>query len=181
MEAAELSDLLQRVAEKDRSAFKLLFEHFAPRLKAYMYRLSNNETVAEELAQKTMVKIWNKAHLYDPAKATASTWIFRVARNLRIDEIRKEHRYQYDEYNFDHMADTSDSAEEVINREQHADIVRSALSKLSEDQKTVLELSFYEGMSHSMISEKLDIPLGTVKSRMRLAFSKLRIAIGDIR
>ncbi len=174
LEAADLASLLKLVAQQDQQAFAILFDHFAPRIKAYMFKLGSSESMAEELTQKTMLKIWQKAALYDDTKAAASTWIFRIARNLRIDDLRKENRFEYDEHDFALTADTSDNAEITLDKAQHAQLIQKALSHLKPDQKEVIDLSFYQGLSHAKIAERLDLPLGTVKSRIRLAFSKLK-------
>lgn len=175
-----MSSLLMRVGQgKDKQAFAELFEYFAPRVKAYMFKLGSDDAMAEELAQKTMLQIWRKADLFDDMKAAASTWIFRVARNLRIDELRKETRFEYDQHDFTLIADKADSPERTLDRSQHADIMRRAIECLSSEQTEVIELSFYQGLSHGKIASHLDIPLGTVKSRMRLAFAKLKSELGN--
>ena len=109
---ARQSTLLVNIGEsRDKASFAELFEYFAPRVKAYMFKMGCNDTMAEEMAQRTMLQIWNKAQLYDPVKAAASTWIFRVARNLYIDEVRRETRFDYNEYDFALVPDTSDDPE----------------------------------------------------------------------
>ncbi|MEG3619634.1 sigma-70 family RNA polymerase sigma factor [Magnetovibrio sp. PR-2] len=176
--SAELTALLVRVADhQDKAAFGDLFTHFAPRVKSYVLKLGCSDTMAEDLAQQTLIQVWRKAKLFDASKAAASTWIFRIARNLRIDVLRKDTHYHYDDYDFSTMADDSDSAEEHVSRDQTGDMMRKALSRLPQDQSEVIHLSFYDGLSHGEIATKLDLPLGTVKSRMRLAFTKLRETI----
>lgn len=180
LETKQASDLLSRVGrDQDKEAFELLFHYFAPRIKSYMFKLGSNETEAEELTQKTFLQIWRKAPLFDQSKAAASTWIFRVARNLRIDSLRKDSRLSREELDFDTIEDTKDSPETMITKTQQAVHVRNAISYLNKQQSEIIKLSFYEGLSHSRISEKLGIPLGTVKSRIRLAFSKIRRQLGD--
>jgi len=181
MDGAEQAQLILKIADSaDKTAFAALFTYFAPRVKAYMFKMGSNDTMAEELAQKTMLQIWRKAKLYDPAKAAASTWIFRIARNLRIDELRKDSRFEYDEHDFALTADEADGPETTLDRLQHAKLVQNALTILSSEQYEIIQMSFYQGLSHSQISEKLSIPLGTVKSRMRLALSKLKTSVGDL-
>ncbi|WP_245601027.1 sigma-70 family RNA polymerase sigma factor [Marinobacterium jannaschii] len=160
---------------KDRAVFAELFSHFAPRLKSYVIRLGLPDAAAEEVVQEAMLSVWRKAHLYRPEKAAASTWIFTLARNLCIDRMRKD-RYPMCEL----------PEEEPDPSERHAgtdslvaDRISAALSRLPEAQAQVVYLSFYEGRSHSEISERLGVPLGSVKSRMRLAFDKLRELWGD--
>ncbi|MTI08896.1 sigma-70 family RNA polymerase sigma factor [Rhodospirillaceae bacterium RKSG073] len=176
-----MTSLLKLVANQDKEAFSTLFDYFAPRVKAYMFKLGSSETMAEEMAQKTMLQIWQKANLFDETKAAASTWIFRIARNLRIDELRKENRFEYDEHDFALTPDLSDNAEVILDKAQHASIIQKALLHLKPEQKEVIELSFYQGLSHSQIADKLVLPLGTVKSRIRLAFSKLKEQVEVLR
>jgi RNA polymerase sigma-70 factor, ECF subfamily len=171
-------------AERDTGAFIALFNYFAPRLKAYMKKLGTSEELAEELAQDVMFIVWRKAETYDPAKSAASSWIFTIARNLRIDALRREQR---------RMIDTADPSLEPtpapmpdvqLQAAQQARRVRAALDTLPREQATVVSLAFYEGKSHGEIACHLAIPLGTVKSRMRLAFQHIREALdaaGDLR
>ncbi|MEQ8390130.1 MAG: sigma-70 family RNA polymerase sigma factor [Thalassospira sp.] len=175
VEAKKCADWIVAVAtSRDRDAFAQLFAHFAPRVKAYMFRFGGNSETAEELAQEAMMQVWRKAHLYDPVKAAASTWIFTIARNLRIDRFRQRKHIEVDDSDPTLIIDEDPLADEVVNRDQEAVLVKAAMQDLPADQKVVVELSFFEDCSHSEISERLDIPLGTVKSRLRLALGKLR-------
>ena len=177
---ADMSDWLWQVSQsQDKRAFRSLFQAIAPRVKSYFHKLGCNESEAEELTQQTMVQVWRKAQLYDRTKSAASTWIFRIARNLRIDNLRKTNRYSPAEMDFDLIPDTDMDQEALLNREEHDEIVRHAIAKLPSDQLDVIKLSFYEGLSHAEISDRLDVPLGTVKSRIRLAFSRLRKEVGE--
>ena len=172
------SELLVKVANvQDKAAFSEIFIHFAPRVKSYMMKLGSDETMAEELAQQVLLQIWRKARLFDPKKAAASTWIFRIARNLRIDGLRREKHFLVDDFDFTRVPDDKENQEDLIGQEENANIVRNALSGLSNDQATALRLSFYDGLSHADIAIRLGLPLGTVKSRIRLAFSKLRVTL----
>lgn len=172
-----MADLLAAVGtRRDIDAFEALFRHFAPRVKAYMAK--GGGTGAEELMQETMVTVWNKAALYDPSKGAASTWIFSIARNLRIDAYRREKRPEFDPNDPVFVPDASPAADKVMVASEDAHAMRRALSSLPEDQAEVLKLSFYEDKTQSDIAEALNLPLGTVKSRMRLAFIKLRAIIG---
>jgi RNA polymerase sigma-70 factor (ECF subfamily) len=181
----ELTAFLVSVSkERDKKAFAILFQHFAPRVKSYVFKLGSDETMAEELAQQTLLQVWRKAHLFNQEKAVASTWIFRIARNLRIDLIRKEKNFDYDDYDLAEVAaevaDESESAETKVDRYQHAMLVQSALVQLPTEQNQIVRLSFYEGLSHGEIATQLNLPLGTVKSRMRLAFKRIRDSIGRV-
>ncbi len=163
---------------RDRQHFALLFAHFAPRLKAYFLRLGTAAGTAEDLAQDTMLAVWSKAQTFDPARASASTWIFTIARNLRIDMLRRERLPN-------ELADAIEEAAEpmpsdyVLSAERETRI-RAALEKLPSEQATVIRLSFFEDRPQSEIAEALDIPLGTVKSRVRLAMNRLRAMVEDL-
>lgn len=180
--AGNMSDLLRRIAEtSDRSAFTALFEQFAPRVKSYMIRQGAEPALAEELAQETLLTVWRKARLYSADKGSASTWIFTIARNLRIDRIRRETAWQeLPEGHAEIASDDQSPDEEVAERERQA-VIQAAMAELPVDQLEVVTLAFVDGLSHSEIAERLGLPLGTVKSRMRLAYQKLRPVVEDLR
>ncbi len=173
--------LIQAIASHaDRQAFAELFRHYAPRVKAWLMRSGAPASSAEELAQETMLMVWRKASLFDGARAGPSTWIFTIARNLRIDRIRRERHP--DEL----MQDPADEPEGppqadrllvAIEREER---VRQAMDTLSPEQADVVRLAFFQDKPHSEIERDLGIPLGTVKSRLRLAMSRLRSALEDL-
>jgi len=178
-EALEMNALLGRVAvNRDRAAFALLFSHFAPRIKAYLLRLGPPAAVAEDLAQEALLNLWRKAHLFDPAKASAATWLFTIARNLRIDAIRREKRPELDPEDF--MPETGPAADEGLGLADDEARLRLALKELPADQIQVVELSFFADKPHSQIAAELGIPLGTVKSRLRLAMARLKRALGEV-
>ena len=183
--STELTALLKLIAVKqDKKGFAELFQYFAPRVKSYALRLGCSEIMAEDVAQQTMVKVWQKSNLFDETKASASTWIFRIARNLRIDMLRKETYFHFEDFDFTTVEDESDTAETTMTRSQSGGAMRVALKHLPENQANVIRLSFYDGLSHIDIARKLRLPLGTVKSRLRLALSKLRQEInhdGELR
>ncbi len=177
-EVLEMNALLGRVAsERDRTAFAALFSHFAPRVKAYLLRQGAPASVAEDLAQEALLSMWRKAHLFDPAKASVGTWLFTIARNLRIDAIRREKRPELDPEDF--MPDSAPAADEGLVQADDESRLRQALKDLPADQIQVVELSFFADKAHSQIATELGIPLGTVKSRLRLAMSRLKRALGD--
>jgi len=158
--------------ERNRDEFAALFQHFAPRVKGYLVRTGASASLAEELAQETMLTVWRKAEQFDPARASASTWLFTIARNLRIDAARRTR----DPSAF--AAEIEPEAPEepfvAVARRQSQAVIREALKQLPAEQREVLSLSFFEDRPHSEIAATLKIPLGTVKSRVRLAVSKLR-------
>ncbi|WNK01119.1 sigma-70 family RNA polymerase sigma factor [Thalassospiraceae bacterium LMO-JJ14] len=183
-DTAETADgatsLMHRVAASgDRQAFAVLFAHFAPRVKSYMLKLGTNDSLADELAQETLLMVWRKAGQFDRAKASPSTWIFTIARNLRIDAFRKISRPELDPNDPALVPDHEEPQDDRVVRLQQAQKVRDAMALLNEEQSEVVRLSFFEDMSHSAIAERLGLPLGTVKSRLRLAFSKIRDAVGE--
>lgn len=165
------SDLLAQLAEtKNKTQYIQLFKHFAPKVKAYIIRLGLVETTAEELMQETMLAVWRKAHMYNRSKAAASTWIFTLARNLSIDLMRKQ---KYPEYGLEEWHEEPDGrnpGEELVT----SDRLNRAIAQLPENQAQVIYMSFFEGRSHSDISDRLGVPLGSVKSRIRLASDKLK-------
>ncbi|HLH95665.1 MAG TPA: sigma-70 family RNA polymerase sigma factor [Xanthobacteraceae bacterium] len=169
-------------ATQDRVAFAELFEFFAPRVKAFMLRSGSSEAKAEELAQETMLAVWRKAALFDSASSGATAWIFTIARNLRIDAHRRELRGSVSETSdvaLEFQIDESPQPDSRLAAKQSEQRVRAALSQLPGEQMQVVELSFFEEKAHGEIAATLGIPLGTVKSRLRLAFSRLRNLLGE--
>lgn len=176
-EVCEMDVLLGQVAARqDKAAFAALFGHFAPRVKAYLLRLGAPAAVAEELAQEALLNAWRKAHLFDPAKASAATWLFTIARNLRIDALRREKHPELDPE--DLMPEPEAGADAAMMLAEKEGRLRLALKQLPDDQIQVVELSFFADKPHSQIAQELGIPLGTVKSRLRLAMARLKRAMG---
>ena len=165
--------------QQDREAFGLLFDHFAPRLKSFMLRRGVDNGLADEVVQEAMINVWRKAHLFDPAKASASTWIFTIGRNMHIDLVRRTKRPEFDPEDPELSPAAAPEATAEISREQDAELVRNAMRHLPEDQKDVLRKAFFEDKPHREIAEELNIPLGTVKSRIRLAFKRMRDELGE--
>jgi len=172
---AALEALLLRVArESSREAFADLFRHFAPRLKGYLLRLGADDSEAEEIAQDVMVTVWRKADQFDPTKAGVSTWVFRIARNRRIDVHRRTSKPELDADEPMLRPPDPVAPEAMLGRAEADAAVRSELSGLPSEQVQLLRAAFYEGLSHSEIAERYNLPLGTVKSRIRLGFTRLR-------
>ena len=171
--------VLAVAAARDRAAFQRLFDHFGPRVKGYLIRLGAGNAVAEDLAQEAMLAVWRKAALFDPAKASASTWIFTIARNLRIDLIRKERRPELDPNDPSLLPEIEREADETIDWTDAEDRLRAALADLPQEQAQIIALSFLAEKPHSLIAIELGLPLGTVKSRIRLAMARLRLALGE--
>lgn len=178
--AEDATHLMTQIAvHQDRDAFEALFRHYAPRVKAYMLKLGSDGALADELAQETLLMVWRKAAQFDRAKASPSTWIFTIARNLRIDVFRKNNRPELDPNDPALVPDAEEPADEQMDRVQRAKLIRAAMKSLNEEQAEVIRLSFFEDKSHSVIAEELDLPLGTVKSRLRLAFGRIRKELGE--
>ena len=178
---AELDDLLVRVGrDKDKSAFTTLFAYFAPRIKSFLLRLGSDMSTAEELAQEAMIMVWRRAETYNPAQAGASTWIFTIARNKRIDRLRRDGRPVPDMLDPAMMPDLPETGMDAVTRGQEEDKLREALKKLPEEQAKMIFAAYYEEKSHREISEESGLPLGTVKSRIRLALSRLRANLDEI-
>ena len=157
-----------------RDAFQAVFQHVAPRLKGFAMRQGTDNSVAEEIVQETMVKVWQKAKQFDPSKASAITWIFTIGRNTRIDLHRKANRPEPDMSDPSLVPDTNSSPQDLISRKQEAHLLKETLSKLPSEQQKVLQLAFFEDKPHRQIASDLGIPLGTVKSRIRLAMNAIR-------
>ena len=170
--------LARAVAEnRDRTAYTELFDHFAPRINSYLRRLLLEPGQAEEITQEVMIVLWHKAGLFDPAKSSLSTWLFRVARNRRIDLMRRDKSNLLDPEDPIFQPEEPDPADEMMDAEQRDERVREALKELPEEQMELIRMAFFLGLSHSQIAEQTDLPLGTVKSRIRLAFTRLRKAL----
>jgi RNA polymerase sigma-70 factor (ECF subfamily) len=177
---SDFSELVRAVAtRRDREAFARLFDHYAPRLKSFLIRQGADDTQAEDIAQETMLAVWRKAEMFDPAKASAGTWIFTIARNLRIDAIRKARRPEFDPNDPAFVPDPERPADEVMDADRMGRKIREALSELPEEQATVVRLSFFEDKPHAEIAEQLSLPLGTVKSRLRLAMRRIKSILGE--
>lgn len=179
MKGPDWGEVLSAVATQDKASFVTLFRHFAPRVKSYMLRLGSDDSQAEELAQETMAMVWRKAGQYDPARAAASTWIFTIARNLRIDAFRRANRPELDPEDPALVPDAPPQGDAVVEQKQNAERVRAALAALPDEQRQVLHMSFFDDKTHSEIAAALDLPLGTVKSRIRLAFGRVKASIGE--
>ena len=142
-------------------------------------KLGASSSVAEDLTQEVFVNVWRKASQFDSTKANASTWIYTIARNLRIDAFRKEKRPMPDPNDPAMVPDPIKTSEDIVFSNERADIIKSVLDELPDDQRKVIQLSFFEDMTHSEIANRLNLPLGTVKSRIRLAFQRIKNSLGE--
>jgi len=178
---ANLDELLVRVGrEKDKDAFSSLFSYFAPRLKSFLLRLGTDMQTAEELAQEAMIMVWRRAETYDPAQSGASTWIFTIARNKRIDRLRRDGRPLPDMTDPAMLPELPETGDQAVNRREEEDKIKLALKKLPEEQAKMIFAAYYEEKSHREIAEQSGLPLGTVKSRIRLALTRLRGHLDEI-
>lgn len=173
--SSELAACISRIAsERDQSAFELLFRYFAPRIKSYCLKLGADASEAEEITQEAMVSLWRNAEQFDPSKAAPSTWVFTIARNLVIDRFRKSRRPQFDFNDPALVPEDQPPPDRLIEQTELQENVRQIMDTLSSNERDVLLLSFFENLSHFEISRRLSLPVGTVKSRIRLAFGKIR-------
>ena len=170
------AELIKKVDTlQDTSAFEELFNHFAPRVKAFLMKSGADPQMAEECSQEVMATVWRKAHLFDPSRASASTWIFTIARNKKIDAIRKQNRPEPEQLYPDQ--DYEPDQEAVVELQQETERLTLALGELPEKQRILVEKAYLGELSHSEIAEITGLPLGTIKSRIRLALEKLRHAM----
>ena len=173
--AASHEELLLRVAAlRDRNAFVALFNYFAPRVKSYLLKHGADETSAEEVVQNTFVTIWEKAASFNAQKSAASTWIFTIARNKRIDMLRRQKFIEYDSDSPDIENAAEVPPDEKYATDSDVENLQAALADLPEEQARLLHMAFFEDKSHQAISDETHLPLGTVKSRLRLGMEKLR-------
>jgi RNA polymerase sigma factor (sigma-70 family) len=177
------SQLLIAVGEnRDRNAFAQLFEHFGPLLKGFAHA-SRNEGwfpgLGDDLVQEVMIKVWNKAAGYNAEKASATTWIYTVARNCRIDMLRRKSNTQHlplENEDFWHEPDEVTPIS-LLQQKRSEDKVQASLAQLPKEQDQILRKVYLEGKSHAEASAELGLPLGTVKSRVRLALQKMQIIV----
>lgn len=164
---------------RDREAFAALFTAYAPRLRAYLRRGGLDPSAAEEILQEVMLVIWDRADRYQPAQAAVSTWIFTIARNRRIDRLRRAARPEpeADDPHFRPSAPAAPDTAAAAHR--RAVRLQAALDSLPPEQTEILHLMYFEGCPQSLIAERLGLPAGTVKSRVRLAMRRLREQLAE--
>ncbi|WP_420862116.1 sigma-70 family RNA polymerase sigma factor [Algirhabdus cladophorae] len=167
-----LEEMLLVRDQRDQEAFGILFRHFAPRVKAFLMKSGSTGAMAEEVSQDVMATLWRKAHLFDPTRASVATWIFTIARNRKIDVLRKQRRPEPEDlvWGPDHEPDQED----VMALQQETAQLGDALKQLPDKQRELIERAYFKDMSHSEIAVATGLPLGTIKSRIRLALERLR-------
>nr|WP_238928707.1 sigma-70 family RNA polymerase sigma factor [Alexandriicola marinus] len=158
--------------DRDQEAFARLFSHFAPRVKAFLMKSGSSPEFAEECTQEVMATIWRKAHMFDGSKASVSTWIFTIARNRKIDMIRKQRRPEPEDLPWGPEEEPSQTDALII--EEETERLGKAIAELPEKQRKLIERAYFGELSHSEIAEETGLPLGTIKSRIRLALERLR-------
>lgn len=170
---SEMTEALIAVRDRrDRAAFGRLFDHFAPRLKAMLIRGGLKDGSAEDVVQDVMLAVWQKASQFDPHRAEAASWIYRIARNRRIDLARRQPLPQPEDV--EEAADTEPDAAQILALQQEASLLRAALARLTPEQGNAIRQAYVEDLPHSQISQMTGLPLGTVKSRIRLGLERLR-------
>ena len=175
-ESVDWVAIMRRIRDdKDTEAFSVLFRHYAPRMKAFLMRSGAEEAVAEECVQDAMATAWNKAHLFDAGRATVATWLFTIARNRRIDVIRRQKRPEPEDLPWGPEAEPDQA--NVVALQQDTARLAEALAGLPEKQRRLIEAAYFGDLSHTEIAERTGLPLGTIKSRIRLALDRLRHAM----
>jgi RNA polymerase sigma factor (sigma-70 family) len=171
--------VLKIATAKDRLAFGIVFDYYAPRLEVYLKRLGLDANAAEEVCQDTMIALWHKANLFDSTKSSLATWLYRIARNRRIDIARRDRLVFFDptDSTFTEAVDETPSVDSLMDGKVQKDRVQEALKILPAEQADLIRMAFYENSSHAEIASQTGLPLGTVKSRIRLAFTRLRRAL----
>lgn len=171
-----IEDMRRIRDNQDRAAFARLFAHFAPRVKGFLMKSGADPQVAEDCAQDVMVTLWRKAHLFDPTRASVSTWVFTIARNRRIDLARREKRPEPEDLGWGPEPETAQ--DDSVALQQETDQLGQALKKLPAKQRELIERAYFGDLTHKEIADATGLPLGTIKSRIRLALEKLRHAMG---
>ncbi len=166
-------DVMERIrSQRDPAAFASLFRHFAPRVKAFLMKSGASASLAEECTQEVMATLWHKADLFDPARASVATWIFTIARNRKIDALRKQRRPEPEELPWGPEPERDQA--EALMLQQESEKLGAALAQLPAKQRELIERAYYGDLSHSEIAAETGLPLGTIKSRIRLALERLR-------
>ncbi|WP_431358186.1 sigma-70 family RNA polymerase sigma factor [Thalassococcus arenae] len=175
-DSAEWVERIVRIRDnKDEAAFVEVFGHFAPRVKAFLMRSGADAALAEECVQEVLATVWNKAALFDPSRASVATWIFTIARNKKIDALRKQRRPEPEDLPWGPESEPDQA--EIIGLQQESEKLGAAIAALPEKQRDLIQKAYFGDLSHSEIAEQTGLPLGTIKSRIRLALDRLRHAM----
>jgi RNA polymerase sigma-70 factor (ECF subfamily) len=184
IDARDEEQLMRMIASRDASALERLYDQYEKTVYAFAYRFAGEAMLAEEIVQELFMRIWNHAERYDVSQGKLTTWMFAITRNIAIDQLRKRQNrtaaQTSESVELDQLADEGESPEEQFDRKWVGEEVKAAVRQLSGDQRQVLELVYYQGFTHQEVSERQGIPLGTVKSRIRLAMKQLKDRLGDL-
>ncbi|MEM9575377.1 MAG: sigma-70 family RNA polymerase sigma factor [Pseudomonadota bacterium] len=170
-----VSHMIRIRDEKDRAAFAELFDHFAPRVKGFLMKSGADATLAEECTQDVMATLWQKSHQFDPARASVATWIFTIARNRKIDLLRRQRRPEPEDLPWGPEAEPDQA--DIVSLQQETEILGTALEALPSAQRELIDKAYFGDLTHSEIAAQTGLPLGTIKSRIRLALERLRHAM----
>ena len=180
-DAEAMTSYIERIAQnRDKSAFAALFDFYAPKIKSYLLGLRASSHLAEELCQEILLTVWTKAGQFEVYKGSPNAWIYTIARNRYIDEIRKSSKPAIDPYEFELTLPEAVATDRPLEAKEVSERLHQGLDTLPEEQALVVRMCFLEGKSHAVIAKELNIPLGTVKSRSRLAFARLRSVLEDL-
>lgn len=169
-------DHMYRIRDhQDQAAFAELFAHFAPRVKGFLIKSGADGSLSEECAQEVLATCWHKAHMFDPTRASVATWIFTIARNRKIDVLRKQRRPEPEDLGWG-PEEEPDQAD-VLALQQESEQLGRAIDALPETQRQLIQQAYFGDLSHSEIAAKTGLPLGTIKSRIRLALERLRLGM----
>lgn len=166
--------LILEVGRGNRDAFRLLFERVTPRVKGYLMHMGASESQAEEITQDVMVAVWRRAHTYESERAAATTWIYQIARNRRIDLWRREHRLTLDPHEPLLHGAEPEQPYQLLDAAEEAASVRDAIAQLPDELSQLLRMAYFDGLTHQEIAHKTGLPLGTAKSRIRKATKIVR-------
>ena len=170
-----VSHMMRIRDDQDRAAFAELFDHFAPRVKGFLMKSGADATLAEECTQDVMAALWHKSHQFDPARASVATWIFTIARNRKIDLLRRQRRPEPEELTWGPEAEPDQA--DIVNLQQESELLGTALDALPPAQRELIDKAYFGDLTHSEIAAQTGLPLGTIKSRIRLALDRLRHAM----
>ncbi len=173
------ADMAGVATSRDRECFMRIYDHFMPRLCRYLSGLGAPDGVAEDLAQEVLLKLWNRAELYDPARSSLGTWLYRVARNLHIDRVRREHIWVHAHEVVEQAAEEEDGGGSLAERHTEHVRLKQRLDELCATQARLIRMSYFEANTHAEIANELHLPLGPVKSRFRRAFVQLQSLFGE--
>ncbi|WP_413825971.1 sigma-70 family RNA polymerase sigma factor [Tateyamaria sp.] len=166
-------DHMARIRDlQDQAAFAELFDHFAPRVKGFLIKSGADASLAEECTQEVLATCWHKAHMFDPTRASVATWIFTIARNRKIDVLRKQRRPEPEDLTWGPQEEPDQV--DVLASQQESEQLGRAISELPEAQRELIQKAYFGDFSQSEIAAQTGLPLGTIKSRIRLALDRLR-------